>query len=62
MYRFSDCHVVVTGAGSGIGKAIALRLASEGAHVSMMGRRIEKLEETKQEILEIGGTSGFLCL
>ena len=59
MYRFSDCHVVVTGAGSGIGKAIALRLSSEGAHVSLMGRRIEKLEETKQEIVESGGNSNY---
>lgn len=59
MYRFSDCHVVVTGAGSGIGKAIALRLSSEGAHVSLMGRRIEKLEETKQEIVDSGGNSSF---
>lgn len=57
MYRFADCHILVTGSGSGIGKAIALRLATEGAHVSMLGRRMEKLSETKQEISDLGGSS-----
>ena len=59
MYRFADCHIVVTGAGSGIGKAIAMRLAAEGAHISMLGRRIDKLEETKEEISDISGSSSF---
>ena len=38
--------VVVTGAGSGIGRATALRFASAGATVIANGRRMEKLEET----------------
>ena len=62
MYRFSDCHILITGAGSGIGKAIALRLATEGAHVSILGRRIDKLEETQREISELGGiSSAYSC-
>ncbi len=36
--------MVVTGAGTGIGRAIALRLAREGAAVALMGRRRDKLE------------------
>ncbi len=39
-------HVVVTGAGTGIGRAIALRLAGEGARVSLLGRRLAPLQET----------------
>ncbi len=37
-------HVLVTGAGSGIGAAIAARLAREGARVTLAGRRREPLE------------------
>ena len=37
---------VVTGAGRGIGKAIALRLASEGAAIAACGRTLANVEET----------------
>ncbi|MGK2942203.1 MAG: SDR family NAD(P)-dependent oxidoreductase [Immundisolibacter sp.] len=37
---------IVTGAGSGIGRAIAARLHAEGAHVVLAGRRRDKLQET----------------
>jgi NAD(P)-dependent dehydrogenase (short-subunit alcohol dehydrogenase family) len=37
---------VVTGAGSGVGQAIALRLADEGWRVALVGRRAEALQET----------------
>lgn len=53
--RFEDKHVLVTGAGSGIGRAIALRLASEGARVSLAGRRREALVETAAQIAASGG-------
>lgn len=37
---------IITGAGTGIGAATALRFVQEGASVVMVGRRREKLEET----------------
>ena len=43
---------IVTGAGSGIGAAIARRFAAEGAKVIICGRRKEKLEETASTCLE----------
>lgn len=42
---------IVTGAGSGIGRAIAIALASNGYHVALIGRNKKRLEETL-EILE----------
>lgn len=45
MRRFEDQVVLVTGATSGLGEACALRLASEGAHVVLSGRRARRCEE-----------------
>lgn len=47
-------HALVTGAGSGIGRAVALALASRGHPISLAGRRAEPLEAVRQEI-ETGG-------
>jgi len=46
MSRFEGKTVIVTGAGRGIGRAIAQRFASEGADVLCLGRTREPLEET----------------
>jgi len=45
----TDKTAVVTGAGSGIGKAVAVALLREGYAVALCGRRAERLEETAIE-------------
>lgn len=51
-YGFKDKAAIVTGAGTGIGQACAVELAKGGAKVALFGRRIEKLQETKEECLK----------
>jgi NAD(P)-dependent dehydrogenase (short-subunit alcohol dehydrogenase family) len=48
--RFEGRHVVVTGAGRGIGKAVVLRLAQEGARLSLLARGVDALHATAEEI------------
>jgi NAD(P)-dependent dehydrogenase (short-subunit alcohol dehydrogenase family) len=54
----ADLHgrvAVVTGGGSGIGRAIALRYAAAGGTVTVLGRRPEPLEETRRLAERSGG-------
>ena len=49
--------VLITGASSGIGKSTAVKVADAGATVLLVARSIEKLEETKEEIVSAGGVA-----
>jgi NAD(P)-dependent dehydrogenase (short-subunit alcohol dehydrogenase family) len=55
--RFEGRNVVVTGAGQGIGRAIADRFAAEDADVMLIGRRPGPLELAVQEIAAAGGSA-----
>jgi NAD(P)-dependent dehydrogenase (short-subunit alcohol dehydrogenase family) len=49
----------ITGGGSGLGRAMALRFAQLGARIALSGRRPEALEETAEKIRAAGGEA--LC-
>ncbi len=53
--NLSDRSVLVTGAGSGIGRATAVAFARRGARLTLTGRREEPLEETAKLVEEAGG-------
>lgn len=59
--RLSGTVALVTGAGSGIGRAIAVRFAREGAVVVTAGQRLERLEETVAQIAASGGTASAVA-
>ncbi len=58
---FADRIILVTGAGDGIGKAVALALARHGATVILLGRTQEKLEAVYDQIKAEGGAEPALA-
>src|SRR5204862_8343231 len=59
MKEFEGKVALVTGGGSGIGRATAVAFAREGAQVVIGNRNVERGEETVSIIREAGGTASF---
>ena len=49
--RFADKVLMVTGAGAGLGRAAAHRLASEGARLALIDVDLQGLEESERSVL-----------
>ncbi len=58
MFNLKNRVAVITGASSGLGKQMAKAFAEQGADVVILARRIEKLEELKEEL----EAKGVKCL
>lgn len=54
MFNLKGRVAVVTGASSGLGKQMARAYAEQGADLVLLARRIERLEESKKELEELG--------
>ena len=54
-----DSTILITGGGTGLGRAMALRFAALGAKVAILGRRAEPLEETVAAIRAGGGVAAW---
>ncbi|HEY1434405.1 MAG TPA: SDR family NAD(P)-dependent oxidoreductase [Thermoanaerobaculia bacterium] len=55
--KFRNRTVLITGAGRGIGRSIALRFAEEGARVALVARTADELDETARQAAASGGRS-----
>lgn len=62
MARFTDKTALITGGASGIGKAAALRIASEGGNVIIGDIQQEAGEAVVKEITDAGGKASFVNL
>jgi len=60
--RLENRLALVTGASRGIGRAVALAMAAEGAHVILVARTVGALEEVDDEIQKIGGKATLVPL
>ena len=61
-FRVDGRRALVTGAGRGLGAAVAAALAQAGAHVTLVARSLEQLDSVAAEIREQGGQASVLQL
>jgi short-subunit dehydrogenase len=54
-YDWKEKVVLITGASSGIGRALALELGKRGAHLGLTARRAEELSKVAEEVSRAGG-------
>ena len=62
MPKFTGKTAIVTGSSRGIGRAIAIRLAREGAQVVLTGRDTAQLDSAAREIERAGGAAALIAL
>lgn len=53
--NLKDKVILITGAGSGLGKALAITAGQAGAKVICAGRRMERIQKTAEEVTKAGG-------
>jgi len=58
-FSLEDKVAIVTGGGSGIGRAISMTFAEQGAHVCILDFNVEGGKQTQQDIEKAGGKSSF---
>ncbi len=52
-------NAIITGGGSGLGKAVAIALANEGVNIGITGRNEENLKNTTEEIKKLGVNASY---
>lgn len=60
--RFDGKVVLMTGAGSGLGRAAAIKVAQEGAKLSLVDLNSQGLEETKKQVLEVAPNAEVILI